>query len=203
MPAYVIRLYATNFVVVSDSDEDWFEFWEEPVEILLDRLKTAIEADATIALYSPTVVVEADGDDMSRNRVTELVTGSHGFILHHPVKEYDYEAGGEGRADMLMEVEITAVARLGQRLDPTTLKEINLVGDGTASAPGVLEMQSNIEALLWNNGAMNLLPSGGVNYIWDWDLETPTEPMAVPSERTDVVMIHSWKVTAHKWRYNW
>ncbi len=180
---------------------DWFEVWEEPMEVYMDRLATEIGNDATMAAYSPEVVQVAEAEPLDANRVAALINGA-GFVIHNPLVSEDADIGGEGRTDVVLEVTISAVVRKGARLDPSTKKEIPLVGDDTAAAPGVLEMQADLEALLHNEGALNLLESGGQPYLWYLDLG-PTEGVVRPAGRKGHVMVMSRKVIGHKWKMHW
>lgn len=163
------------------------------------RLQEAIEADSTISVYGPSVIAikneNLDDDDM--NAFLDRCM----FVIHSPKHDRDDEAGGNGRVDIVMIASITAVCRGARGID-NNKREVGVYGDGVATHPTPIEMQSDIEAMLMNSGAMYLLPnSAGTNYLWDLKIEGTTEPDTL--DDTDEITFVTRQVVGHKWEYTW
>jgi hypothetical protein len=140
----------------------------------LSRLKDAIDNDTTIANYSPTVIIVTD-EDLERKDVNAKLDKTM-FLIHGPTEDWDHDILGQGRADIILGCTVTAVSRSEKGW--TSNKEIALTGDATADRPGVLEMQEDLQSLLFDGGNYNRLASGGVDYLWDMEIGPADEPIA-------------------------
>ena len=164
------------------------------------RLQEAIEDDATIKVYVPEVIAVTDGD-LDDNNMNAFL-GKCMFVVHSPNHGREVDAGGNGRIDIVMEAVITAVSRSAKGIDVDN-REVGLYGDGTATHPGPIEMQSDIEALLMNSGAMHFLPdSVGASYLWDLEIGPTSEPEKDIDDTGETTYI-SRSVVGHKWEYTW
>ena len=177
---------------------DWYEWTENFMNTFLARLKDAIDNDATIQVYTPTVVIVTD-EDLERNDINAKLDKSM-FIIHTPIEGNAMGVLGQGREDVILTCTITAVARSGKGIVGN--KEIPLVGDATATRPGVLEMQADLRSLLFAGGIYNRLASGGVDYLWEIVIGPTDEPLA---DRDEIGEIRSCSrlVTGHKEAVMW
>jgi len=204
-----IRIYASDVeLTYTDTGDfavsyrDYWEWTENFMNIFLTRLQTELKNDTTISAYNGARVAVLATGDLTRYQVNSMLAANPTLIvIHSPREHIDREMGGSGREDVVMECVVTVAVRGGKAFSGTTDREVALTGDSTALQPGVLEMQADIASLLHNNGAMNLLISGGEPYLWniDWG---EVEVEASGEKKSEILMAHR-KVTGHKWMQNW
>jgi hypothetical protein len=188
--------------VFAATHRDYWEWTENFMNTFLTRLQAALKGDTTIAAYNSTRVAIVATGDLTRYQINAMLAAAPTLIvIHTPRERIDREMGGSGREDVVMECTITTAVRTGKAFNDTTDREVALTGDSTALQPGVLEMQADIASLLHNNGAMNLLTSGGQPYLWNLEWGE-VEVEASAEKKSEILMAHR-KVTGHKWMQNW
>jgi hypothetical protein len=182
---------------------DYFEFTETILKTFMERLQSEIKNDATIAAYNAGRVVIVTVLDLKRYNLNAMLSTDL-FIIHSPTEHHEIGYGGTGRDDVILQADISYVVRSAKGFDATTDQEIPLVGDGTALRPSVIEGQADLAALLHNNGAMNLLESGGEPYLWDLNFgDVEIGPDDLDDDIEGEILIATRRVTGHKWLIHW
>jgi hypothetical protein len=201
VPGFDLKVFAERgqAIFTKANTIDFYEYVENHMRTFATRLQTEIKNDTTISAYNDDVAVVAIGE-LTRHKIGGMLANTL-FIIHSLSETIDREMGGSGREDVVMEATITAAVRSAKGFNNTTDQEVALIGDNTATQPSVLEMQEHIHTLLHNSGAMNLLVSGGVPYIWD--LEWGEVDVDVDVDKVDEVLLAHRKVIGHKWILNW
>ena len=146
-----------GYIVTS---RDYYEYTESMIKTFIERVQAAITGDATISNWLDRCVVVADRT-LARRYINAHLSKNL-IVIHSFFEEPDAELRGPMRQNYQLHATISCIGRSGKELD-ANYREIPLLGDGTATQPGVYEMQNDVRTVL----DRNTLASGGVDYVWD------------------------------------